>query len=120
VVISFLLILIGGGIKNRLNISVPFIELGLANIFISAWAALAWSIFKMKKWNIAAKIALGFISLLPVVFIFKRAFGLLLFRTSFAIYLFALAVAIIYAIAVIAVGAKAKKNESELNRLLKK
>lgn len=120
VVINIILIVLSIVIKNRLNIDVPFVRLSIANIFVSIFITLAWTIFKIKKGNGFIKIIAGFIVILPVIALFRRAFGLLLFRASFAIYLFSLVVAIIYSLAVVIVSARAKKEEKELNLLINK
>jgi hypothetical protein len=119
VIINILLLLLSAGIKFRFNIEVPFIRLCIAGFFISAFIALSWMIFTSRKGNIILKIILGFVALLPIVILLRRSFGPLLFRASFAIYIFSFIIAIIYAIAVLIVSAKTKKEERELNELIK-
>jgi len=88
VIINILLLLLSAGIKFRFNIEVPFIRLCIAGFFISAFIALSWMIFTSRKGNIILKIILGFVALLPIVILLRRSFGPLLFRASFAIYIF--------------------------------
>lgn len=120
VIVNISLLLLSLGIRYRYNIEVPFIKLCAAGLFISAFIALSWMIFSLKRGNIIAKIILGFVALLPIVLLFRRIFGILLFRASFAVYIFAFIIAIIYAIAVLAVSARTKKEERELNELIGK
>ena len=58
------------------------------------------------------------ISLLPIVFITRKIFGVIVFKNSFVIYVFTGICLILYSIAVAVVASRSKKEEKDLNILL--
>jgi len=112
--------LISLGTLRRLNIQLPFIKLVVGALFISLFIALGIFIFKNKKGHPLLNTVLGYLLMVPSIFIMRYVFGILIFRYSFIIYLFIVLVAIIYSVAVMVVSKQYKKEVDELNRLLDK
>jgi len=106
-------------IQRYLHINVHFVKISVANILITAFIALSWTLFKMGKGSEIVKTLLGLIALIPAVIIFKMAFGALLFKVSFSIYIFIIICAAIYLICVTIVSKKAKNEENDLNGLIR-
>lgn len=105
-------------IRRVSDIEVSYIRITSASLFISAFISLAWSIFKMNRWNEILRIGLGFIALIPIVIMFRLSFAEILFKTTFVIYIVGLLVGLAYAIAVVVVSSKAKKEEKALNKMI--
>lgn len=105
-------------VVRRFGVEIAFYKVSLGGLIMSFFIALSLFLFRIRKGNQILKIFLGFISLAPVVFLARYMFGTTIFRYSFAIYIFAGICSVIYALAVITVAAKAKKEEKELNSLL--
>jgi multisubunit Na+/H+ antiporter MnhE subunit len=82
--------------------------------------SLAVTVFKLEKGISWINAILGFIIVIPSLFVLRNLFGYSIFRYSFVIYLFVTLVAIIYGIAVMVVSKKAKAQANELNSLLPK
>lgn len=117
-VTSVLFMLICVVLKRRLNIDISYLRAGVGALIVSVFLTLSAALFRMKKGNAIVKTILGFISLLPAVFVVKRVFGAAVFRYSYIVYLFALLCAVIYSIAVIAVAYRARKDAASLNALI--
>lgn len=106
-------------IFRRTEIVIPFTKVVLTGFIMAIFITLSVFFFRLEKGNSIINTIIGFLVLLPDLFIMRRTFGAWLFRFSSTIYLLAVLIAIIYSIAVIVVSRKAKKEEENLNRLLK-
>ena len=112
--------LISLGTLRHLNIQLPFLKLVIGAFFISFFIALGIFIFKNKKGHPLLNTVLGYLLMVPSIFIMRTLFCILIFRYSFIIYLFIVLVAVIYTLAVMVVSKRYKKEVEELNRLLDK
>ncbi len=106
-------------IFRRTEIVIPFTRVVVTGFIMTVFISLSVFFFRLEKGNSIVNTVIGFIILLPDLIIMRRTFGDWLFRFSSTIYLLAVLVAIIYSAAVIVVSRKAKKEEANLNRLLK-
>lgn len=118
-IVNIVFLIVSFVILRRLNIDVPFLRLSLGAIAISLFIASSVSVFKSNI-NGIMRTVLGFLLILPIVFITRKVFGVLVFRFSIAVFIFALICSIIYALAVFTVSKKYKKEEVALNELLRK
>jgi len=118
-IVNIVFLIVSFVILRRLNIDVPFLRLSLGAIAISLFIASSVSVFKSNI-NGIMRTVLGFLLILPIVFITRKVFGVLVFRVSVAVFIFALICSIIYALAVFTVSKKYKKEEVALNELLRK
>lgn len=119
--VNGMMLLISLIIMRRLNISnLPFVKLETGALVISLFIALSAFIFQLKRGNIILKIAGGLLAVLPSVFVLRNIFGILVFRYSFVIYLAFAVCALIYGLVVFITAHKTKKEENELNKLIKK
>lgn len=105
-------------ILRRLNIDVAYLKVSIGAIIISLFIACSITIFKAKNLNSLIRTIGGFVAILPIIFTTRKIFGVLVFRYSAAIFIFALICAIIYALAVLVVTKQFKEEEKSLNQLL--
>ena len=117
-IVNIIFLLLCFVILKRLNINISFLNVSLGAIFISFFITSSITIFKAKSLKSITRTIGGFLLISPIVLITRKLFGVILFRFSFTVYIFALICAIIYAIAVIFVTKKAKTEEKTLNELL--
>ncbi len=113
-----LFIIISFVLKRRLNIDIAYLKANIGAVLVSALLTLSVALFRMKKGPAIVKTFLGFLALLPSVFVTRWVFGVAVFRYSYIVYLFALLCAVIYSIAVIIVASRARKEIALLNALL--
>jgi len=118
-VLSILFIIISFVIFKRTSTQLSYLRLSIGALLISAILDFSVVIFKTKKLPPIINILLGFISLIPAIYVFKEVFGTLMFKVSIAIYIFAFVCAVIYSIAVIIISYRVRKDEQFLNKLLK-
>lgn len=104
-------------ILRRLGIRIDYIRVSLGAILISVFIASSITVFKSNLNHIARTVG-GFILILPIVYITRLIFGVMVFRFTFVVYLFAILCAVIYGIAVLVVTQKYKQEEKSLNELL--
>lgn len=117
-IINLVFLIVSFIVKRRLNISISYLNVSIGAVVIAVFAALSVSLFKMKKGNQIVKTVLGLLALAPVVLVTRKIFGVMVFRYSFVIYVFAAICAISYCVAVFVVARRAKLDEKELNSLL--
>ncbi len=113
------LILFNLGVYVRLGLNPGYIRVTLGAILISALIAASITIFKMKKGNDVLKAFLGLLPLLPINLIMRSIYGVVVFRAAVFFWTLALIFAVAYSLAVVIISHKAKKEEKELNVLLK-
>ncbi len=116
--INIVFLVVCFAVQRRLNIDISFLRVSAGALVISLFVTLSVTLFKMNKGNEIIKIALGLFALAPVVVITRRIFGVMVFRYSYIVYLFAILCALIYSIAVVTVAHRAKREAKELNSLL--
>lgn len=114
--IGFALVAIG--VIRRLNLQLPYLKLFAGIFIIALLISLAILLFKSPKGNGVLHAVFAFLIILPSVFVLRNVFGIAVFRFSFVIYILMSVFAVLYAIAVIMVSRKAKKETRGLNQLL--
>jgi|GEM_PF-670907 phosphotransferase system glucose/maltose/N-acetylglucosamine-specific IIC component len=115
-IISFVIAL---GVIRRYDVYLPIREIFIGTIFISLLIAAAIIIFKKTWGNGVMNVILGYIILLPVPFTINRMYdGYILRRPTF-IYLFGLIYAVLYTLVLIYAHHRNKKDEKNLNDLIK-
>jgi hypothetical protein len=117
---NLVLIIICIAVKARLNIQYAFPRVEIAALITALFASLSVLLFRMKRGNIIVKIILGFLALVPSVFVMRRLFGVVIFRFSAAIYLLAALIAVVYGVTVFIIAKRSKKEADELNKLIDK
>ena len=116
---SVALILFNLGVYVRLGLNPGYIRVVLGAIMISALIAASITIFKCKKGNDILKAFLGLLPLLPINLIMRSIYGVAVFRAAIFFWTLALIFVVAYSVAVAVVSHKAKREEKELNVLLK-
>jgi len=116
---TLVLALVNIFIWRRLEVVFPHIGMVIGTLLISLATTISISLFKIQKINSLIATGLGLIPLLSIPFILRRLYGVVIFRFSFVIFVVVALCAITYAIAVIIVAARYKKEEREMNDLLK-
>jgi membrane protein implicated in regulation of membrane protease activity len=114
--IGFALVAIG--VIRRLNLELPYLRLSAGVLIIALLFSLAILLFKSSKGNGVLHAILAFAVILPSVFVLRFVFGIAVFRFSSVIYLLMVLFAVLYAIALVVVSRKAKKEANGLNQLL--
>ena len=113
-------IIISFSILRNLNIDTPFLRLAIGGLIISVFISGSIVFFKAKSLNTIIRVIGGFIIILPVIFITRNLFGVMVFRYSSIVYAFALLCALTYSVIVLLISHKSKKEEKELNDLISK
>ena len=107
-------------ILRNLNINVPFLRLAMGGMIIAFCLTASIMIFRAKSLNAFIRVIGAFILILPITFIARALFGVMIFRYSFIVYGFALISALIYAGVILTIARKVKSEEKELNDLIAK
>lgn len=116
---SLALILFNLIVIVRFAINPGYIRVTLGAVIISALVASSITLFKMKKGNDILKAFLGLLPLLPITLVLRNIYGTAVFRASVFLWILAAIFVVSYSLAVVVVSSKAKKEEKELNHLLK-
>ncbi|HAX02473.1 MAG: hypothetical protein A2Y45_04250 [Tenericutes bacterium GWC2_34_14] len=95
-----------------------YIRLAIGTLVISLIVSLAFWFFKREKGHSLINIILGYLIIIPAIFVLRNVFGQYLFRVSWLIYIVIAGVGMIYGIAVYVVSKKYKKEVADLNELL--
>jgi phosphotransferase system glucose/maltose/N-acetylglucosamine-specific IIC component len=95
-------------------------RLEVGALITSAIASSAVWFFRLEKGNSLFNTIIGYLVLIPGIFVLRNTFGDYLFRFSWLIYLVIVFVGIIYGVAVFVVSKKYKKEVDDLNGLLNK
>ncbi|MCK4551819.1 MAG: hypothetical protein KAU02_02795 [Tenericutes bacterium] len=115
---SLPMILLALIIYRRLNINLGYIRITLGTILISIFISIAISVFKSDKGKGYINAILGYIIIIPALFVFRYIFGTYVFKTVWLIYILIAVIGIIYGIALLVASKKYKSEVNELNRLL--
>lgn len=111
--------LIALGVIRRYDVNLPIREIFLGVIFISLLIAAAIIVFKKTFGNGVLNVIMGYLILLPVPFTISRMYdGYILRRPTF-IYLLGLIYALLYTLVLIYAHYRNKKDEKNLNDLIK-
>ncbi len=115
---SLPMILLALIIYRTLNINLGYIRITLGTILISIFISIAISVFKSDKGKGYINAILGYIIIIPALFVFRYIFGTYVFKTVWLIYILIAVIGIIYGIALLVASKKYKSEVNELNRLL--
>jgi multisubunit Na+/H+ antiporter MnhE subunit len=107
-------------VLRRTEYQYPFIRIQLGLLVISLIVTLAFWLFKLENKYSVLNTILGYIVLIPAIFLLRTVYGNYLFRFTWMIYIIVVVVGIIYGVAVYVVSKKYKKEVDELNELLHK
>lgn len=119
-IVQLIFILLAFFIYRRTENSLPFMRLSLGAFIIAIFIALSIYIFKHDKGNGIINAILGYVTLIPAIFLIRFIFGQALFRFTWLFYLLFIFVGFIYGIALFIVSKKYKHLTNELNALLEK
>ncbi len=103
----------------RFGVNLGYIRVAIGALIISVLVASSITLFKMKKGNDILKAVLGILPLLPITLVLRNMYGVAVFRASVFLWILAAIFVVAYSLAVVIVSSKAKKEEKELNTLLK-
>ncbi|GEM_PF-1221021 len=117
---NLFLILLQAGIVRRLNIHYNYLPVIIGAMVMALFLAFGSMLFKREKGASWLNILLGFVVILPSLYVIKYLFGIIIFRFSFVIYLFIILIAIVYSIMVFFATKKARAEVKEMNDLLNK
>lgn len=116
---SLVLILFNMGVFVRFGFSLGYVRVALGAIAISALVAASITIFKMKKGHDLLKAFLGLLPLIPITWVMRSIYGPAVFRASVFLWILVAISVVAYTLVVVLISSKAKKEEKELNVLLK-
>ena len=105
-------------VRRRLDYIMGYVRLTIGAILISVFIALAITVFKSEKGKGFVNAILGYIIIIPALFIVRNLFGTYLFTRVWIIYIVIAIVGVIYGIALLVASKKYKTEVDELNRLL--
>ncbi len=111
-------VLIAGIVRYRLNITYAFAAVEIGAILTSLFVAAGIRILLSPKGNAVLNAVLGLLVILPGVVVLRPVFSIAVFRYWFVIFLLVAIAALGYSIAVVIIGAKARRETDELNRML--
>lgn len=117
-VINFLAILLSLLVFRVANHTYNYNRIAIGTLIISLIVSLAFWFFKREKGNGLINVILGYVIIIPAIFVSRNVFGHYLFRVGWVIYIMIVGVSIIYGIAVYVVSKKYKKEVADLNELL--
>jgi ABC-type transport system involved in cytochrome c biogenesis permease subunit len=118
--ISVIVLLIGAILNRRVAANIHIGTLLIGSIMMSLLVAWAKTIFDKTWGNGMTNIMVGYIIIFPIPFILRRMFIGFLFRAALTIYIVGFLLAFIYGLVIVYASIRNKKEESNLNELLKK
>jgi hypothetical protein len=116
--LNIIFFIIALSIFRRTGNVLPFIRLEFGVFIISLFLALSFFIFRLDKGNSIINVIIGYIVLIPGLFLIRYLFGTALFRFTWLFYILFIIIGIIYGIALYVVSKKYKKLADELNQLI--
>ena len=96
----------------------PYNIVTVSTLLSSFFAALARTVFKSEKGIPVVNAVLGYLLIIPILFIIRATYNNYLFQLSYLIYIIMAVILIIYGIALLVAKKKYKQEVDELNRLL--
>ncbi|XFA99300.1 hypothetical protein ACAG96_01665 [Candidatus Izemoplasma sp. B36] len=115
---AILLMLFAVLVKARSGFTMAYVRLTIGALLMSIFIALAITIFRSEKGKGYINAILGYIIVIPALFVFRNIFGTYLFTRAWIIFIVIGIVGIIYGIALLVASKKYKTEVDELNRLL--
>ena len=119
-IIGIVSLLLAFMVARRTDYTYPFIRVQVGVFVLSAFVTCAIGLFQLEKGISLINIILGYVVLIPAIFLLRLIYGRYLFRFSSLIYIIMVVVGIIYGCAVYVVAKKYKKEVDELNQLIEK
>jgi len=89
------------------------------SIIISFLLAFSIKVFKKTWGNGVLNVILGYLIILPAIYVLRTMYGAVLFRRTFVIYLLGLIYAVLYSLVILHASYRNKKEENKLNELIK-
>jgi hypothetical protein len=120
VVVNIVFLFVALFVVHRFGIELGFIRLSIGTFTVTLFVAFSMMLFKAHIINGLVSTVLGFLAVLPVVFIMRRIFGVFIFKFSFMIYVLSILIAVIYGIAIVILSKKYQNDDRYLNELLSK
>lgn len=120
IIVHVIFLLLAMIVYRRADINYTFMRLEVGALIITAIASLAVWFFRLEKGSSLFNTIIGYLILIPGIFVLRNTFGNYLFKFSWLIYLVIVFVGIIYGVAVFVVSKKYKKEVDDLNELLQK
>jgi hypothetical protein len=105
-------------IKRRFDITLAFTRISISVLLTAVFIALAIRVFKSEKGKGYINVILGYIIIIPTLFIIRATYGQYLFKFTYTIYIILAIIGVIYGIALFVASKKYKSEVNELNRLL--
>ncbi len=102
---------------NDVTLSVKALFWG--SIIISLLLAFSIKVFRKTWGNGVLNVILGYLIILPAIYVLRTMYGTVLFRRTFVIYLLGLIYAILYSLVILHASYRNKKEENKLNELIK-
>jgi len=120
IIVHLIFLILAVMVYRRVQVTYPFARLEVGALIVSAIVGFAVWLFRLEKGNSILNTILGYVAIIPSIFVLRNVFGQYLFRFSWFIYVLMVIVGIIYGVAVLMVSKKYKKEVDDLNELLKK
>lgn len=117
--LSLIMILISFIITRVTDHTMLYTKITIGGIIMALIIAFAIIIFQSNKGNGVINTILGYIIIIPALFVFRAMFGQYLFYRIWYLYILILIIGVIYVIALFFASKKYKSEVKELNRLLK-
>lgn len=116
--INVIYIILATIVYRRADILLPFVRLEIGVLIISLILSLSTYIFKLEKGNSIVNAILGYLIIIPSLYVVRNNFGTYLFRSVWLIYILMVVVGIIYGIVLYVLNKKYKEEVDHLNKLL--
>lgn len=118
IILTILTIILVLYIRRVTGIIMPYNIVTVSTLLSSFFAALARTVFKSEKGIPVVNAVLGYLLIIPILFIIRATYNNYLFQLSYLIYIIMAVILIIYGIALLVAKKKYKQEVDELNRLL--
>jgi phosphotransferase system glucose/maltose/N-acetylglucosamine-specific IIC component len=116
--INIIYIILAAVVFRRLDIRLSFVRLEIGVLIISIILSFATYIMKLEKGNSVVNVILGYIIIIPSLFVIRNNFGTYLFRSAWLIYILMIVVGIIYGVVLYVLNKRYKEEVNHLNKLL--
>jgi len=117
-ILTLLMVIITGGIYRATDVRMAYTRVAVGTLIMSLIIAAAIVVFKSEKGKGYINAILGYVIVIPALFVFRFVFGTYLFRRVGYIYILIAFIGIIYGIALWVASRKYQTEVTELNRLL--
>ena len=111
-------LLLNISIYRRYDTILGYTKITISVFLIAVFIAIPIRVFKSEKGKGYINAILGYILIIPTLFIIRATYGTYLFRFTYTIYIIIAIIGVIYGIALLVASKKYKSEVNELNRLL--